>query len=253
MTDLTISLLHLALKPGALRENCALVEQGICASAQRGADLVIAPELCISGYEFPQLIGAGWIATYPDEWARRIAALASSLNLPVLFGHAERGANGRSHNTAFMLNGAGELIGRHRKINTHAERWADPGVEIAPVSWKGLSLGILICSDAYSREVADTHKSKGAHLLLSPSAWGPGLNGPAGEWEQRTMDTGLPLIVCNRTGLERSLNFGGAESLVIHKGARLLSHSSKESASLTLKWSLERMLPSSTEFEVLYL
>ena len=41
--------------------------------------------------------------------------------------------------------------------------------------------------------------------------------------ERATADTGLPLIVCNRTGKDTTLSFVGAESVVAHGGERLLS------------------------------
>jgi predicted amidohydrolase len=111
-------------------------------------------------------------------------------------------------------------------------------------------IGMLICADAYSPNIAAALCAKGAQLLLSPAAWGPGLHGPEGEWELRTIETGLPLIVCNRTGRETSLDLSRAESVVIKNGQRLLSHRSPESAVLTFDWDLERMAPNSAEFMV---
>jgi len=253
MNDLRISLLHLALQAGDLTTNYALVERGIHVAAASGADLVVAPELCISGYQFIEVIGTDWIASRPDEWTTRICHLAQSLRLAILFGHAERGAAGNFYNSSLMIDATGKIIGHHRKINTHAESWASPGGDKEVIIWKGLKLGMLICSDAYSDDVADTLHSKGAQLLVSPAAWAPGLYGPEGEWEQRTRETGLPLIVCNRTGKETTLNFCGGESLVIKHGRRLLLHSSERSAVLAFGWDLQEMLPTSKEFEISYL
>lgn len=52
MSEIRISLLHLGLKPGALASNYPLVERGICAATAAGADWVVTPEVCISGYQF---------------------------------------------------------------------------------------------------------------------------------------------------------------------------------------------------------
>ena len=51
-------------------------------------------------------------------------------------------------------------------------------------------------------DVAEVLVSKGAQVLVSPVSWGPGGCGPDGEWEARSAQTGLPIIVCNRTGRE---------------------------------------------------
>jgi predicted amidohydrolase len=253
MSKLRFSLLHLALKPGALLLNYTLVERGIRVAAASGADWVITPELCISGYQFIDVIGTDWIAVHPDQWTNNIRQLAKALELAILFGHVERGCDDKFYNCGFIVDARGSIIGHHRKINTHAEYWASPGQGTEPTNWQGLKLGTMICADAYTKEIACTLRSKGAQLLLSPAAWAPGLYGPEGEWEQRTVETGLPLIVCNRTGEEKTLTFCGAETLVIKHGQRLLSHSSQKSAVLTFDWSLQRMSPSSSKFETVYL
>src|SRR6516225_9998199 len=101
-----------------------------------------------------------------------------------------------------MVGPDGKIIGRHRKLNTIAEQWAEPGGRADAVDWNGLVAGILVCADAYTDTAAKDLRAQGARLLVSPAAWGPGRCGPSGEWEQRSLETGLPLIVCNRTGAE---------------------------------------------------
>ena len=76
-------------------------------------------------------------------------------------------------------------------------------------------------------------------MLVSSAAWAPGLHGPNGEWERCTKDTGLPLVVCNRTGPDRTLDFTRAESVVVKDGQRLLSLSSKRSTLFVLDWNLQ--------------
>ena len=45
---------------------------------------------------------------------------------------------------------------------------------------------------------------------------------PNGEWERCSRETGLPLLVCNRTGIDRTLRFTAAESLVAKRAASAL-------------------------------
>jgi 5-aminopentanamidase len=253
MNDFKISLLHLALEPGALARNFALLERGIRTASTLQADWVVAPELSISGYEFTDAIGTEWMAGYPDSWTMGIRKLASILKLTILFGHAERDTTGRLYNIAIMVRADGEIIARHRKVNTHAEPWAEPGKRAKVADWDGLAVGILICADAYTSDIAEDLRGQGAQLLVSPAAWGPGLNGPEGEWEQRTRETGLPLIVCNRTGAERKLDFTGAESLFVKHGKKLLSYWSERSGVLTFDLDLKEMLPLSSAFGITYL
>jgi predicted amidohydrolase len=80
---------------------------------------------------------------------------------------------------------------------------------------ENVNIGVLICADAYTKNIADTLLAKGAEILAAPSAWGPGIHGPNGEWEQRSIDTELCLFVCNRTGEDETVTFWEAESQII--------------------------------------
>lgn len=114
-------------------------------------------------------------------------------------------------------------------------------------------VGMLICADAYTSEIARNLQAQGAQLLVSAAAWAPGHHGPNGEWERCTSDTGLPLIVCNRTGPDRTLDFTKAETVVVKDGRRLLSLSSKRSTVFAIEWDLERQTLATMEYRTIYL
>ena len=101
------------------------------------------------------------------------------------------------------------------------------------------NVGLLICADAYTPTIATNLKAQGAQMLVSAAAWGPGMHGPNGEWERCSRETGLPLLVCNRTGMDRTLRFTAAESLVVQDGQRLCSFTSERSAMFLIAWDLE--------------
>jgi len=101
------------------------------------------------------------------------------------------------------------------------------------------ALTALICANAYSPGIARSLKAQGAQLLVSSAAWAPGFHAPNGEWEQCTRDTGLALLVCNRTGPDRTLSFTDAESVIVKDGQRLLSFQAERSAVVTIDWHLE--------------
>ena len=56
--------------------------------------------------------------------------------------------------------------------------------------------------------------------------------------EECTRVTGLPLLVCNRTGQDTTLDFRAATSLIVRDGKRLLSFESPDSAIWMLEWDL---------------
>ncbi len=257
MRKLRVSLLHLAPLVGQVAHNRALVEQATRIAAGQGADWVVTPELCIPGYLFMGEIGSDWILPQPDAWTRGYCRLIKQLGLTAFLSHPEREpATNRLFNTVFVINPAGQIIGRHRKVRTlrGAEGWSTGGGEVETVRCDGVSVGILICADAYRNDVAGQLKEQGAELYVSPVSWGPGDCAPEGEWEQRTLDNGLPIMVCNRSGVEREgLDYRKAESVVAKDGRRLLEATAERSAALTFDWDLDAMTALSPDFERVYL
>ncbi|KAB7707182.1 carbon-nitrogen hydrolase family protein [Bacillus aerolatus] len=253
MKKIRIVLLHLLPVAGDIRYNRNLIEKAVQLAAAKHVDWIITPELVVSGLQFSKKIGTDWIKQQPDEWMTRFFALVKSLNTNVFLGCPESSANGELYNSVFVISRNGELIGRQRKISSITDDWSHSGTIIEPIDLENIKVGIVICADAYTKNVADTLLTKGAEMIIAPSAWGPGLHEPSGEWEQRSIETGLPFIVCNRTGEDETVTFWGAKSLVIENGKHLLSHQSVKSAILTFEWDAEKMELISPDFEIDYL
>ena len=261
MKKLRISLLHLAPVTSNIEHNRKLVESAVKVAAREGADWVITPELCIPGYLFMKDIGVDWILPQPDEWMSSFCQLVKALGLSVFLSHPELDtSDGNMYNTVFVIDRDGRIIGKHRKVKAlrGAEAWSTGGTEISPIRLSTLggsvNAGILICADGYKNEVAQALKDSGAEILVSPVSWGPGTCGPDGEWEQRSLDTGLPIVVCNRTGVEpEELDYRRAESVVAQQGKRLLEATSEESVVLSFDWDMDSMMLLSKEFDRAYL
>ena len=249
-----VALLHLSVVPGAIEHNRSVLEEAVKHAAAAGAQWIITPELATCGLQFARIMGTNWIEPQPDPWMKRFCRLVGGLKRTVFIGCPERDS-GRLYNSVFVINSQGEIIGKHRKINIKSDSlsWSSPGEAAVPLQCDGLKVGLLVCADAFTPGIAATLKSGGAQILVSPSSWGPGIHGPNGEWEDRTRETGLPLIVCNRTGAEKTLDFWKAQSLVVKNGRRLLSHASEQSAVLVFDWNFTTMTPLSTAYKTEFL
>ena len=257
MATVRIALLHIAPKTSQIAHNRALVERGTRLAAGDGANWIVTPELCIPGYMFMKQIGTEWILPQPDSWMRGYCQLACDLGVTVFLSHPERDPETDNlFNTAFVIASNGEIVGRHSKIKAlrGAEGWSTAGTVIEPVECDGVNVGILVCADAYKNEVAEVLRDKGAQMYVSPVSWGPGQCAPDGEWEQRSLDNGLPIIVCNRSGQEdEELDYRRAESVVARDGKRLLEATSDRSVILSFDWDLDTMTCLSKDFERIYL
>ena len=255
---LRIAFLHLAPIPGDLARNRQLVETAVASAARIGATWIITPELIITGYTFADSIGTEWILPQPDSWLTRMSRLATRLRVTLFLSCPEQDRkSSKLYNSLFAIAADGTILGSHRKINTlrvGSEAWSTPGTQAVAIPVPPFRrVGMLICADAYTSEIAQHLRNQGAQLLVSSAAWAPGQHGPNGEWERCTRDTGLPLLVCNRTGPDKTLDFRQAESVVAKDGQRLLSLSSARSAVFAIEWDLQTQTLATTEYRTVYL
>lgn len=239
---LTIAMLHLELRYADLEHNAALIKKGIELASESNANWVMTPELSHTGYRFDLKLGTQWIPNGPDRYVQEVQALAKKHKLVVFLSHLERIDNQVGEpelfNTLFVIDQAGEIIGRHKKVNTIpiSESWSTAGTTPLVVDVDGHQVGLLICADAWPKTHAKSLQNQGAQLILSSASWAPGEYGPGDTWEKRSVETGLPIFVNNRTGIEREFDLRKAVSAVSHQGKRLISHQSSNSQLVIVNW-----------------
>lgn len=235
--SLRLALLHLAFKYDNVSHNVELLETLFLRALRFEPDMIVMPELAVSGYEFYKQIGKEWIKDDVPAIIDKFSRLAQENKAAILLSTPRYNAEREKYyNAAIFIDEQGRVLGEHYKINTlpGSEGWSSPGFEVKPVAWNGHKIGLLICSDAYTENIARDLAAQGANVLFSPAAWAPGMHEPNGEWEQRSLETGLCMYVCNRTGKEDRLNFEGSASAVIAKGRRTFEYSAKQPAILTV-------------------
>jgi predicted amidohydrolase len=235
--SIRISMFHLAFKYDNVSQNVELLEMLFLKAVQLNPDIVLMPELAVSGYEFHKVIGKEWIQEDVPGIIDKFSCLARENRVVIVLSTPRYNLERDSYyNAAIFIDEQGQVLGEHYKINVlpSSEGWSSPGFEAKPVSWKEHKIGLLICSDAYTENIAKELAEQGTNVLISPAAWAPGMHEPNGEWEQRSMETGLCMYVCNRTGKEDKVNFEGSASAVIAAGRRLFEYSNKQPAILTI-------------------
>jgi predicted amidohydrolase len=116
-SEIAVSCVQMEPRIGAVRENIeksvAMAEQ----AAERGAELVVLPELCTSGYVFDSLAEATALAEDPQDGpsVRAWTALAARRRLHLVAGLNER-ADGRIYNSAVVIGPQG-VLGVFRKVH----------------------------------------------------------------------------------------------------------------------------------------
>ena len=253
-SQLRVAMLHLDLKYADIDHNLGLIESGVQQAAALGANWVLTPELALTGYRFDLKLGTDWIQLGPDESVKGIQKLAKESGVTVFLSHLERAhlegaapernyetkksAKKALFNTLFVIGKNGEILGRHRKINTIpiAESWSTPGKKALSLDIDGINVGLLICADAWPEEHTQYLKEQRVDLIVSSASWAPGEYGPKDTWEKRSIETGIPFFVNNRTGFERGLDLTESKSVVSIDGSRVMSHSSITSKIVVFDW-----------------
>jgi predicted amidohydrolase len=184
-------------------------------AARRGVQLLCFPECATTGFDW--LTAPGGVARVSREAAQpvpgplveRFAAKARETGLYIVAGTVERPEGSAAlYNTAFLVGPeAGEgYIGRHRKVL--AEPVFAPGAEATVFPTRFGPVGIFICADMRSPELARLLALKGAVLLLQPTNYfhrdavdGADARrrylGKRTAQRARAMDNGLPLVIAN--------------------------------------------------------
>lgn len=198
-----------------------------------GARLVLTPELAICGYAAEDLFLRPSFIQACDDAVNRVAhELAGLKGLTVVVGTPTHGDNGKGLRTKSVevqqRHNAARVLREGRIIETYAKRelpnyqvfderrYFTPGqsscVFQAGEGDDAISIGLLICEDAWFEEPARLAKEAGAELLVVINA-SPFHVGKGGEREQmmqaRTLATGLPLIYAHLVGGQDEIVFEG--------------------------------------------
>lgn len=182
-----------------------------------GADLVMVPELALSGYPPEDLVlKDAFLAAVEDEIATLAAATGDGG--PALIVGAPRLIDGRRHNTALLLDG-GRVVAqvlKHHLPNYGVfdeARVFVPGPMPVPVPFRGFRLGLMICEDMWYGDVAAALKGAGAEILIVPNGSPFEIDKPGDRRHHaggRVRETGLPLIYLNQICGQDELVFDGA-------------------------------------------
>ena len=129
-------------------------------------DMIILPELASFGPRTDQAV------RLPGPIERRYCELAHALGIWLLPGTLYERRGGRIFNTAPLINPAGRVVGRYRKIFPWLpyERAVTPGSEFVVADVPGTTrLGVSICYDSWFPEVSRSLAWLGAEIMLHPT------------------------------------------------------------------------------------
>jgi predicted amidohydrolase len=238
MVSLRVALAQIAPRLGDLEGNLARHHSLIDEARDEGADLVVFPELGLTGYLLQDLNAE--VAMAGDD--ERLLALAQAGDgLSVIVSFVEESEDHRLFIAAALLED-GRVRHVHRKVflPTYGlfdeRRFFAPGSTIrATDSRLGVRLGICVCEDFWHLATPQLLALDGAQILINVSS-SPGRDvaavneqglGTAVSW--RTLNrtyaqlTTSYVVFVNRVGVDESITFWGGSEVVGPSGATVFS------------------------------
>ncbi len=194
-------------KQGNLETMKEIMEQ----AASEDADLVLFPELCLSGY-FIQDIKEEMAEPINGDSIKYIQALCKELQVYTVFSWPERGEDGKIYNSACLISDQGKIAGNYRKVHLYdREKEIFESGDTFKVFDTDLGrIGIMICYDLDFPEAARSLYAGGADIILIPTNnFYPYARYQEAYLKVRAMENELPIAICNRTGQEDDLNYFG--------------------------------------------
>ncbi len=222
--SLTIALAQLNLLVGDVQGNAArVIDTARRARTDLGADLVLYPELTLSGYPPEDLL---FHRGFRRQVEAGLARVRESLNdTAVLVGFPEYTQAG-IYNSAAFIHG-GEIAAIHRKAELpnykvfDEKRYFFPGTQPTVTEYKGFKLGLLVCEDIWEPQAAQLARAAGAQLLLVINASPYEIHKQREREDKaraRALEVGLPLAYVNLLGGQDELVFDGNSFFMDAKG-----------------------------------
>lgn len=224
MSSLTIALAQLNTYVGDIPGNTQKVIQfATRAAAELAADVVIFPELTLTGYPPEDLLLRPSLDVRIERALGEI--MAAKLPLAVIVGYPKR-IDGKLFNMAGVIQ-AGKLVAEYAKQCLpnyqvfDEKRYFSAGDQACVFDLKGVPAALTICEDIWHAEPMAQAKAAGAKLMLNLNA-SPYHQGKQVEREAivaaRAQEGAMPVVYVNLVGGQDELVFDGGSVVVDAQG-----------------------------------
>ncbi|KPZ26882.1 carbon-nitrogen hydrolase family protein [Pseudomonas syringae group genomosp. 3] len=207
--------------------NLARLEQQAVSAAAQGAQLLICPEMFLTGYNIGAQAVSELAQAHDGLAATRIAAIAKANGIAILYGYPERDTDQQIYNAVQLIDEHGVSLCNYRKTHLFSEldrSMFSAGADYFPVvELNGWRLGMLICYDVEFPENTRRLALAGAELILVPTA-----NMAPYDFvcevtvRARAFENHCYVVYANYCGSEGEIRYCGLSSLCAPDGSRPL-------------------------------
>lgn len=221
------SQLHLALwqcepLPLNTESNLLRLDSAAQEAAQDGADILVCPEMVITGYS----IGASEVQALAQAadgaFARAVAEIAQRHAIAIVYGYPERNG-GSVFNAVQCIAADGTRLLNTRKTHLFGDldrnQFTAAEAQDALFDFRGWKIGLLICYDLEFPENARRLALAGADMVLVPTANMPDYDIVATAMVPvRAYENQLFVAYANYVGAEGEVHYGGLSSVAAPNG-----------------------------------
>ncbi len=237
--------------------NFTEAEQKICATADKGAQIICLQELFCWRYfcqsQHPDFFTLA--EKIPGALTEKMSLLAKRLGVVLIVPLFEKRSPGIYHNTAVVIDADGSIAGKYRKMHIPDDPFfyekyyftpGDTGFTSFPTRFG--RIGVLICWDQWFPEAARLTALSGADFIFYPTAIGFHDKDAAYEEEQsdawatvqkgHAIANGVFTVTVNRVGREDALQFWGRSFVCDPFGKTLVLADKRKAQTLIAKCDL---------------
>lgn len=185
--------------------------------AATGSDLVVLPEMAVSGYVFPDRASVMAVAENPDGATfQALSAVAECRKAWIVAGFAEI-AGDQLFNSAMVIDDTGALVFVYRKTLLYEADvcWATPGnsgYRSFDTSAGRFTVGI--CMDLNDAWFASWMAVAGVDVVAFPTNWVQEEGDVHTYWRHRLARTRAVLVAANTWGRESHIEFSGRSAIL---------------------------------------
>ncbi len=210
-----IAISQLNFVVGDIAGNTARILDAAQTASQKGATLLVTPELALSGYPPEDLLLRDDFNQACAEALQHIASQTHHISL--LVGHPHQIADSRYNAASLIADGRIQATYLKHVLPNHSvfdeERYFEAGTEPLVFDLEGIRFGVNICADVWEAEPAMQARLAGAEVLLALNASPYHLQKQHSRHEiirERVMQTGMAVLYVNLVGGQDELVFDGA-------------------------------------------
>lgn len=168
MPSVRIAMCQTVCFDGDRTGNLARAEQAVAEARAGNAEIVCLPEMAIYGWVNPHAHKRAH--PIPGDDSDRLCDLAKKYGVFLCAGLGEKDGE-HLYDTVLLIDPAGKILSKHRKINILTELMTPPytrGRGVTITETKFGRIGLLICADTHSAEILSSMRELHPRLMIVP-------------------------------------------------------------------------------------